>query len=105
FGGHMRILIATDGSTFSEAAVKEVCNYITPGATEVKVIAVYEEVALIGDGYGMVPEYHEMALDAVKTMAKDNLAKAAAALRERFADPQLKVTTEVLCGPPDREIV
>ena len=100
----MRILIATDGSTFSESAVREVCNYVRPGA-EIKIIAVYEDVTLIGDMYGVVPEYHDMALDAVEAMATDNLQSAATALRQRFDESQVRITTEVLCGPPDKEIV
>jgi nucleotide-binding universal stress UspA family protein len=101
----MRILIATDGSTFSEAAVEEACKYVKPGDAEVKIIAVYEDMTLVGDMYGIVPEYHQMALDAVKGQAGDHLKKATAAVRKYFSPEDLKVTHETLCGPPDREIV
>lgn len=101
----MKILIATDGSTFSETAVGEVCNYVNAGEAEIKIIAVYEDVMLVGDTYGMLPEYHELARDAVKAQAAEHLEKAVGALRTKFDETQVKVTTEILCGPPDKEIV
>jgi nucleotide-binding universal stress UspA family protein len=101
----MRILIATDGSTFSEAAVEETCKYIKPGDTEVRVIAVYEDITIVGDMYGIVPEYHHLALDAVRAQAEKHLGQAVAHLNAAFTPDQLKVESAILCGPPDREIV
>ena len=38
----MRILLAVDGSPYSEAAIKEVASRVWPAGTEVKVVTAFE---------------------------------------------------------------
>lgn len=91
-----RILVATDGSEFSAAALKSVAERPWPEGTEVKVISVAEFALWLGDypffRLEQVEELNKSALDA---------AKAAVALgRDALSRAGLKVTTDV---PVERE--
>jgi len=91
-----RILVATDGSEFSAAALKSVAERPWPAGTEVKVISVPEFALWLGDypffRLEQVQELNESALEA---------AKAAVALgRDALSRAGLKVTSNV---PVERE--
>lgn len=91
-GGYAkRILVATDGSKFSTAAVKAIAERPWPHGTEVKIISVPEFTLWLGeDPYferAQVEELNQSALDA----ARAAVAEAKEILRK--AGPQ--VSTEV----------
>lgn len=91
-GGHAkRILVATDGSKFSTAAVKAIAERPWPHGTEVKIISVPEFTLSLGeDPYferAQAEELNQSALDA----ARAAVAEAKEILRK--AGPQ--VSTEV----------
>ena len=91
-----RILIATDGSEFSTAAVKEIAERPWPRNTEVKVISVPEFALWLGEfpyfQLAQVEELNKSALDA---------ARAAVALgKETLRRAGLEVSTDV---PVERE--
>jgi nucleotide-binding universal stress UspA family protein len=78
-----RILVATDGSEFSTAAVKAIAERPWPDGTEVKIISVPEFTLWLGeDPYfqrAQVEELNESALDAARAAvegAKEILRKA-----------------------------
>lgn len=91
-----RILVATDGSKFSTAAVKAIAERPWPYGTEVKIISVPEFTLWLGEypyfQRAQVEELNESALDA----ARAAVAEAKEILRK--AGPQ--VSTEV---PVNRE--
>jgi nucleotide-binding universal stress UspA family protein len=96
-GSHKeRILVATDGSEFSTAAVKAVANQPWPKDTEIRIISVPEFTLWLGEypyfQRAQVEELNQSALDA---------AKAAVALgKEILSRAGLTVTTDV---PVDRD--
>lgn len=101
----MRILIATDGSEFSKAAIQEACSYIMPGKTEVKIVSVYEDEPIAIEPHAAAIEYYHLAVDAVRKQAADFLKEAEGGIRHRFPGADVDLTTEILDGPPDREII
>jgi len=99
----MKILLATDGSIFSDAAIKELVRRTWPFETEVRVLSVAHPVPLIEDPLLVVAACHFDSLrDEQKRASRD--AAAAAAEISRHA-PYLQVSTEVLEGSPEKLIV
>jgi nucleotide-binding universal stress UspA family protein len=81
--GHKRILVATDGSEFSETAVKAVASEPWPKDTEIKVISVPEFALWLGQypyfQHAQVVGLQQSALHAAKaaaTLAKEVLRRA-----------------------------
>jgi nucleotide-binding universal stress UspA family protein len=101
----MKILIATDGSEFSEEAVKEVARRPWPAGSEVRVICVVEPPPLPPPEMwaGTYEDYraemdnwrHSQAFQALE------LARLVLGARE---DATLRVTAETLVGQPKRVI-
>ena len=103
----MRILIATDGSEFSKAAVLESCKYIKdPESTAINVVSVFEDV--LPTTIGTMPvsaEYYQQVEDSLSEMAATNVKDAETDLRKQFSGHKLDVVTEVLRGFPDQTII
>lgn len=101
----MKILLATDGSPCSDAAVREVARRPWPAGTEVRVISVVEPPApLVAEPY-MVPGcYFEEAEKAIRQQARGAVERAAEKLR-KGENGGLQVSTEALTGSPKRAIV
>jgi nucleotide-binding universal stress UspA family protein len=103
----MRILLATDGSEQSEAAVDEIARRQFPVDSEVRVISVFEPLSVLAGSYdgsvdmriydGMEQAAHERARAAVE--------KATAKLLADKDDRILNVTMGVLSGSPKRVIL
>jgi nucleotide-binding universal stress UspA family protein len=100
----MKILLATDGSPCSQAAVNEVCSRPWPPDTEVKVLAVaHTRIPMAFDPFFYLYAAHEEALEEAQKRAKEVVDGVAKEIGERA--PQLRVTAEVLEGPPKKVIV
>ena len=66
----MRILIATDGSDFSKAAIEKCCRIITkPEETAVKIVSVYQVVVPL-DIHTASIEYSQELEDATRRQAE-----------------------------------
>lgn len=100
----MKILMATDGSPCSDAALKEVCSRAWPPGTQVKVI----EVVHVQFPCFLPPVLVEEAIcdrllaDQMK-LASENVARAARLIQDRV--PGLHVSTDVVEGFPKKAIV
>ena len=103
----MRILIATDGSEFSKAAVKECCRMlIRPEDAEVLIVSAYEDAyPIMAEPFAVSAEYYQKLDDAVSEMASDFAADAKKMIREAFPSVEVTVSTEILHGPPDQQII
>lgn len=96
----MRILLATDGSEWSEAAVREVAERLWPAGSIVEVVSVvgpsfvgtHPFAPIAPDVYGEIERGLRDAAEAAVTRAEAEL------LRNQTAD--LRVETRVLVGPP-----
>jgi len=98
----MKILIAIDGSDYSQAALKSLIDRPWPPETAVKVLHVVEPPSLLmgREMGGYDPEF-EMVWKALRDQAKDLVEKAAEKLREA----KFKVSTELVEGDPKSQIL
>lgn len=103
----MKILIATDGSPFSEAAVKRAGDLVANlPDTEIRIVSVYEKLApMAGEPFGVSREYYQQAEGAARKLSEEAVKQAEAMLRERFPDGKFTLTTEIERGRTARLIV
>ncbi len=101
----MKILLAIDGSTFSDAAVTEVAKKPWPTDSEVKIISVVEPPLMPTVETWVPPDNYIEALEAAgEDQARSILSKAVARIHEGQGD-QLRVSTEVVKGHPKHAII
>jgi nucleotide-binding universal stress UspA family protein len=99
----MKILLATDGSPYSDAAVMEVIRRPWPAGTHVKVLTVAVRLPLSDeDAYSVANVYVDMLEDEHKR-AIQRMENAAQRLREQA--PGLCVEELVLDGSPKEMII
>jgi nucleotide-binding universal stress UspA family protein len=98
----MKILVATDGSPSSEAAVTSVAARPWPEDTEIEVLTViHTAVPFILDPTYTIAFIH---MDQLK-QARERAPEIAAAAAGRLRKPGVTVTTQVLEGAPKHLIV
>lgn len=100
----MRILLAVDGSAFSDAAVAEVGSRPWPAETQIKVVTAFQvpitpspEVWTISD------EYYPALEQVAREQAQSIVSAATARLRDALP-PAVTLSGETLNGPP-REVI
>lgn len=99
----MKILLAVDGSVYSEAAVQEVIRRPWPKDTEVEVFSAVQAAPETVDPMLVGHEIHLRTLEMSTARARENVAEAAETLRQNA--PQLAVHTKVAEGPARDAIV
>ena len=103
----MKILIATDGSDFSEAALEAICRIVkTAENVEVKIVSAYEQAIMVAAApYAVYTAENPAVEKEMRELATQAVAQAERQINERF--PQLKenLSTRVLCGSPQLVIV
>lgn len=100
----MKILIATDGSEYSKAAIEEACG-IWGGRPDVafKVVSVYEDVAIIAaEPFAVSAEFYRDMTESARKQANHYAEEGVKALREKCVSGD--VTAEILIGPPGKRI-
>lgn len=102
----MRILIATDGSDFSDAAIEKACEFVKPGDTEICCLSTHEDpvVAAIDPSF-ISSEYYQHLENALREAAESHVKDAEARIRKRFTAAEVPVTTKVERGSPDPIII
>ena len=103
----MRILIATDGSEYSDKAVEECCRMmIDPANTQVLVVSAYEDAyPITAEPFALSPEYYQKLEDAVREQAGSFVDDAKRRIMTNFPNGAPVVETEVLRGAPDQQVV
>ena len=103
----MKILIATDGSEFSEAAIETICRMFKDGQDmRVKIVSAYEPPVLaVSAPYAMTAGYNPALEKEFKDQALEAVAAAERKIGESFPNIKTNVSTGVLCGSPERTIV
>ncbi len=103
----MRILVATDGSDYSKAAVERCCQMILdPENADVLVVSAYEDAyPIMAEPIALSAEYYQHLEDAVSQMAASFVTEAENSIRNKFPGSQITIDTEVLRGPPDQQII
>ena len=103
----MRIIVATDGSEFSRDAAEKVCQFICdPNSTVVKVVSAYEDAyPIAAEPFAVSAEFYQQIIDASENQAVLFADKTAELIHKRFRDTNIKVSTEVLKGSPEQQII
>ena len=101
----MKVLIATDGTKYGEAAVEMLGKFDMGEGDSIDVISVVDlAMPLAVDVYGgYLPDTSDLE-KAARENAEKTVEKTAAKLTETFGD-QIDVSTEILFGSPDSRIV
>lgn len=101
----MKILLAIDGSSCSDVAVRNVANKPWPVGSEVKILSVVEPVPLPAIESWVPPENYIEALEiAGDDQGRRIVNKAAEQVREAQGD-KLRVSTEIVRGHPKHAII
>ncbi len=103
----MRILIATDGSDYSKAAVEQACRLvINPLNAEILIVSAYEDTyPITAEPFAVSAEYYQQVEAAVRDQAGVFVEDAKKAIQDKFSGADLVISTEVLRGSPDQEIL
>lgn len=107
FGGgiHMKVLIATEGSKFSEAAVKGFSRIFGPADNvAVRVISAVEPTPVPTEPFAVSADYIAQLDEASQTHAVEIAEKTAAEITSRCPSVD-DVTTKVILESPARAIV
>lgn len=103
----MKILIATDGSEFSRAAVEASCRmFINLNNASIKVISVFEPPYLPApEPYAVSTEYLDNFERQAKEHAEEVADQAVAEIREHFPQANGNLTRQISRGAPDQVVV
>jgi nucleotide-binding universal stress UspA family protein len=103
----MRIIIATDGSEFSQAAIRKCCELvIDPARTSILIMAAYEDAYHIAaEPFAVSAEFCQHIADASHKQAQKFAQEAVDTLRKCAPGRDLDISTMVVKGSPERELV
>ena len=96
----MKILIATDGSEFSEEAIKKINGFVSvDDETSIRIISVVEPFAPVAsDAFGVAVDYYRVAEKTAVDGAENAVKEAKARLQSAVGKGELDITTEVIQG-------
>ncbi len=94
----MKILLATDGSKYSEAAIEEIANRPFPANTAVRIVSAYRlsSLTMQMEPMGALREYHT-EIDKQALRSAENATKQAEKILHQ-KNPQLTITAKVIEG-------
>ena len=101
----MKVIIATDGSDFSRAAITEFCRLFPDlRAAEIKVVSTFDAIApMATEPFAISADYRAEVEAAARKQAQAHVEAAVMQLRECLPG-DLNVTTQVGMGSPGRLI-
>lgn len=101
----MKILLAIDGSSCSQAAVNEVASRPWPASSEIKIVSAFEvPLSPTPEAWALSSEYFDQ-IERVARAQAQAVVEAAAAKIEAGRDQAVSVTTGVLIGSPRSAIL
>ena len=101
----MRILLAVDGSRFSDAAVNEVSSRPWPAGSEVKIVSAFQvPLSATPEVWALPDQYYETLERTVKEHAQAVVDAAVATVKGRLYN-SVGITGEILAGPPREAIL
>ena len=103
----MKILIATDGSDYSKAAVEETCRLVIhPETADVLIVSAYEDTfPMTAEPFALSSEYYQKLTESLTSLATSAVEAAKETIRDRFPGTDFAVATEILRGPADQLII
>jgi nucleotide-binding universal stress UspA family protein len=102
----MKILLATDGSAHSNAAVEEIANRPFPVGTQVLILSVYENTSFIVSEsavMGGLAGGYEEAGNIARELTEKAVKIASEIIKEK--NPALSISTKVIIGLPKEAIL
>jgi nucleotide-binding universal stress UspA family protein len=101
----MKILLAVDGSSYGDAAINEITERPWPPGSAIKVITAAEMPVPVGmEPFAASPAYFEELDKSVRKAAQTVIDRALAKL-ETIEDKTLKISSQIIHGPPRQVIV
>lgn len=101
----MRVIIAIDGSEFSDAAVAKYCSVIAGKNDEVKILTVVEPMThIVGAPFGVVDEYYDTYIREARNESSGHLEKAKSTVFKCLKGDR-NISTELVVGSPSRAVV
>ena len=101
----MKILIAVDGSPFSDAALDEVAARPWPSQSQVLVVTAFEApLAATPEVWALPPDYFEQIERSVRTRADLVMETAVKQLSEALG-PEIQIKGKCVAGSPKRVIL
>jgi nucleotide-binding universal stress UspA family protein len=98
----MKILVSTDGSEFSRAAVEKCCEIVVaPDKTRIKIVSVFEVIEPMD--ISISPEFSRELENSANKKAQEFAAEAEAQIRERF--PEINLETQISTGAPEQILI
>jgi nucleotide-binding universal stress UspA family protein len=103
----MKILVATDDSDYSKAAIEKCCQIIAkPADTSVKIVSAAQIVTSVAtEPLPFSASYIQQADTALRDMATNYVTEAREKILQNFPDSDLDVLTKVLNGSAGKAIV
>ena len=99
----MKILLAIDGSVYSEAAVQELVHRPWPSGTQVEILSVAYPSLDIFDPLLVGKAFHLDSLNKERKRARRDIDEAAATIQRNT--PFLEVSTKIVDGSPKDVII
>jgi len=101
----MKILLAVDGSVYSDAAVEELTKRRWPAQSEIKVITASEVPLPMGmEPWAVSPQYFETTEKWIRQAAEATIDSALLKLKT-IEDKTLEISSKIIPGPPSQAIV
>jgi nucleotide-binding universal stress UspA family protein len=101
----MKILLAVDGSAYSDAAVEELTKRPWPAQSEIKVITASEVPVSMGmEPWAVSPQYFEVMENSLRQAAQAVMDGALQKLKT-IEDKTFEISSKIVPGPPSQAIV
>ena len=101
----MKILLAVDGSRFSDAAVDEVCARPWPAGSELRIVSAFQvPLSATPEVWALPDQYFETLEKAARDRAQAVVDVAVRTIKARL-DSSVKVTSEIIASPPREAIL
>lgn len=101
----MKILLAVDGSSCSEAAVNEVASRPWPSSSELRIVSAFQiPLSPTPEAWAIQPEYYDEMERAVREQAQKIVDVTSSRLKDALG-PSVKITGQVLPGSPQSAIL
>src|SRR5215207_5882404 len=102
----MKVLIATEGSSFSEAAIDEFCRMFDEDEdTEIRIVTAIEPAYVAAAGFGAIPAYIPDIEAVNEKTAERSASSAKARILERLPRLQGDVSIKVEVGAAQKVII
>jgi nucleotide-binding universal stress UspA family protein len=102
----MKVLVATEGSEFSEAALEKCCSmFAESDNTEVRIVAAAKPTVVPAEPFVLSADYIAELDEESKKLAQEAASHAEAEIRRKLPDIGANLTTSVEVGPPAQVIV